>query len=338
MIDRQPDRHHQPHATVFQAVLLLTLIETGVLASCFFQKPTAGYRSLTIEHGTLHAEWSDPVFAQLDADDRVLPVVGDYFFPFQLDNGDFTINHLSQKDAHSSLIRYTYLGVGANHNVGHLVKTREVLNGAFGEVFATKSCYYVPPEQWAQWPNRFDVQSYSEVGEPPSVHSEKPARAVDTLFYLSVIRVFRAAPEYVVVSAVYSSDGRLRSVYINGSKGGDWIHTNYLTGFEKDAVSLGKERAPETLRHYGLPDRLDVNRYQRKFDFPLAKPALESVTDAVNLHFNFGEWARQDEFGPDGSHQTRYFTYVQTDEDRILEPICNQRFAEQFKKGIDPPY
>jgi hypothetical protein len=45
---------------------------------------------------------------------------------------------------------------------------------------------------------------------------------------------------------------------------------------------------------------MDLERYQKNFGFPLAKPALKSVMDAVSLHFNFGEWARQDEFGPDG--------------------------------------
>jgi hypothetical protein len=338
MIERDSHQSQGPCAYTFLPALLVTVFVAAVLSSCFHGPAIVGYRSLTIEPGSLHTEWSDPIFARVDEDDRVLPVVGDYFSPFQLSSGDFTINHLSRMDDHSPLIRYTYLEVGANHKLAGFVKTREILKGAFGEVFSTKACKFNLPLE--PWPNRFDVQSYSKDQgfEPPAVHPEKPAGAVGTLLYLSVIRVFAAAPEYVVISAVYSSDGQLRSVYINGSKGGDWIHTNYLTGFEKDALSRGKARAPETLRHYGLPDRIDISRYQRDFDLPLNKTALESVTDAVNLHFNFGEWARQDEFDPAGSHQTRYLTYVKTDEDRLLEPICNQRFEEQFKQGIDPPY
>lgn len=327
-----------PRTGAFLRPLLFAVLLFGVLASCTHRPPIVGYRSLTIEPGTLRADWSDPIFAQMDENDHVLPVVGDYFLPFQAGNGDFIISHLSRRDAHSSLIRYTYLVSSANHNLGHFVKTREVLKGAFGAVLAIKSCFYLPPAQAAQRPNHFDVQPYAELAEPPAIHSEQPAGVADTLFYLSVIRVFRAPPEYVIVTAVYSTDGRLRSVYLNGSHGGDWVHANDLTGFEKDAISLGKARAPETLRHYGLPDRIDLNRYLHKFDFPLAPTALESVTDAVNLHFNFGDWTRQDEFAPDGSHQTRFLAYVQTAEDRILDPICNQRFAQQFKDQIDPPY
>jgi hypothetical protein len=216
-----------------------------------------------------------------------------------------------------------------------------VLRGAFGEVFATKKCFYnVQAVHGEQWTNHFDVQSYSnQTGfEPASVHAQKPTDVADTVFYLSVIRVFRAAPEYVVISAVYAQNGGLRSVDINGSKDGDWIHSNYLTGSDSDAVTFGRARAPATLRHYGLPQQIDIQQYRRKFASPLAKTALESVTDAVNLHFNFGEWARQDEFGPNGSHQTRYLTYVQTAEDRVLEPLCNQEFVDEFKIGIDPPY
>jgi hypothetical protein len=339
MIDRHSHRNIQPRAIICQAALLLPVI--GVLASCFLLKPVVGYRSLTIETPTLRAEWSDPILAQTDKDDRVLPVLENYYYPFENFTGAIAINHFSQKGAHSQRIRYTYLAMRPDHVIGESAKTREVLRGAFGEVFATKACYYnvqaVPGEQWS---NHFDVQSYSiQPGfEPASVQAEKPADVAETLFYLSVVRVFRAAPEYLVISAVYAQNGGLRSVYINGSKGGDWIHPNDLTGFDSDAVTFGRARAPETLRHYGLPQQIDIQQYRRKFASPLAKIALESVTDAVNLHFNFGEWTRQDEFGPDGSHRTRYLTYVQTAEDRILEPVCNQEFVDEFKKGIDPPY
>jgi hypothetical protein len=307
----------------------------------FFQKPVVGYRSLTIKAPALRADWSDPIFAQTDKDDRVLPVLDNYYDPFEDFTGSIAINRFSQKDVHSQRIRYTYLAARPDHIIGESAKTREVLRGAFGEVFASKTCFYnvqaVPGEQWS---NHFDVQSYSiQPGfEPASVHAEKPADVAKALFYLSVVRVFRAAPEYLVISAVYAQNGGLRSVYINGSKDGDWIHPNYLTGFDSDAVTFGRARAPETLRHNGPTQRIDIQQYRRKFASPLAQKALESVTDAVNLHFNFGEWTRQDEFGPHGSHQTRYLTYVQTAEDRILEPLCNQEFADEFKRGIDPPY
>ena len=55
------------------------------------------------------------------------------------------------------------------------------------------------------------------------------------------------------------------------------VHTSYLTGFEKDVVSGGKARAPDTLRRYGLPEQMDLERYQKNFGFPLAKPGLKSV-------------------------------------------------------------
>jgi hypothetical protein len=339
MIERDSHQSQGLRGITFLPALLVAVFVTAVLASCFHGPVVVGYRSLTIEPGTLRTEWSDPIFAQVDENGRVLPVVGDYFFPSAMSGGGFFVNHLSRRDAQSPLIRYMYLEVSADHVLnGRSVKTRELMNGAFGEVFATKTCFYsLPPERWT---NHFDVQSYSkqEGFEPPTVQQEKPTGTMDVLHYLSVIRVFRAAPEYLVITAVYSSDNRLRSVYINGSKGGDWVHTNYLTGFEKEAVSSGKARAPDTLRRYGLPEQIDIERYQRKFDSPLSKPALKSVTDAVNLHFNFGEWTRQDEFVPDGSHQTWYLTYTQTAEDRILDPLCNQRFADQLKRGIDPPY
>jgi len=339
MIEYESHQSQGPRSITFAPRLLVAVLAAGVLASCFHELSVVGYRSLTIEPQTLRTEWSDPIFAQVDENGRIRPVVGDYFYPFQMSGGSFFVNHLSRRDADSPNIRYTYLEVGADHILGgRSVKTRELMSGAFGEVFATKTCFYnSSPEQWT---NPFDVQSYSKQQgfEPPTVHPEKPAGALETLHYLSVIRVFLASPEYLVISAVYSRDGRLRSVYINGSKDGDWVHTNYLTGFEKDAVSGGKARAPDTLRRYGLPEQIDLERYQKNFSFPLAKPALKSVTDAVSLHFNFGEWARHDEFGPDGSHRTRYLTYVQTGEDRVLDPICNQRFAAQFKKGIDRPY
>jgi hypothetical protein len=274
----------------------------------------------------------------VDENNRVLPVAGDYFFPFQISGGSFSVDHFSRREEHSPLIRYTYLEVGADHILSRSVKTRELLNGVFGEVFATKTCFYnLPPERWT---NHFDVQSYfkGQGFEPPTVHQEKPPGAVDTLHYLSAIRVFRAPPEYLVISAVYSSNGRLRSVYVNGAKSGDWVHTNYLVGFEKEVISSGKTRAPETLRRYGLPEQIEIKQYEKRFDFPLSAPALESLMDVVNLHFNFGEWARQDQFGPNGFRQTRYLTYVQTGEDRVLDPICNQRFADQLAKGIDPSY
>jgi hypothetical protein len=56
------------------------------------------------------------------------------------------------------------------------------------------------------------------------------------------------------------------------------------------------------------------------------------VTDAASLHFNFDEWARQDEFGPDGSQGDGKTGDPDQPE---AAPECVSRGSSRRRKGRD---
>jgi hypothetical protein len=140
--------------------------------------------------------------------------------------------------------------------------------------------------------------------------------------------VFRRAPGYAVVSAVYSPLGQIQHLWINGSKDGNWIHPSQFAGYDDGfLVYSGKEKQREVLTRYGFPETFNVTSYLAGVVVPFKASPSDLQLSIVNLHYDYNRWVRQDQFPSDGRRRTRYLTFVQTSEDSILDPQCAEGFA-----------
>lgn len=102
------------------------------------------------------------------------------------------------------------------------VKDDEILSGHYGAVYAVKTCFYNRPLQSGY--STVAVGSYlNELGHEIPIELPAPPRNLPPLTSVSLVRIFRTDPEYVIVSANYEPDGRLGSLHVDKTKGGDWV-------------------------------------------------------------------------------------------------------------------
>lgn len=146
-----------------------------------------------------------------------------------------------------------------------------------------------------------------------------------------MVRIFRAAPEFLIASANYAPDGHLESLHLNGSEHGEWVHTNTIRPLYPgmDVATMIGDR-PRTREMFGIPEVFPIQQYLRGTPLPFGKSSFAKFTDAVNLHYNRNRWVRQDLFLASGAHERRYLTYRITSADEILASIDDSRSFGQF--------
>jgi hypothetical protein len=226
-----------------------------------------------------------------------------------------------------------------DNRLGRLVLDRAVATGDFGAVYAQKECFFNAENKSLIHSNHFSVRSYANehLHEPGKTSDHEPPHQSAQLSYLSVIRILEKPDQVLVISAVYSREGKLRSVYLNASEKGNWVHNNYLTGEDGVLNNRMLSLSPQALMRYGLPPFLNIALLHAGSADPLPLPQLPGKRDIISLHFNFNEWVQQHDFR-ESKHEIRYISYEVTDESRVLEPPCNMRFETQMAHGEDPAY
>jgi hypothetical protein len=98
------------------------------------------------------------------------------------------------------------------------VKTDEILRGPF-TVDAVKECFYTKPIKTFFGSVSVEFNGNDTEHELPSV-VPSPAEGLPQLTSLSLVRIFRTGPEYVIVSANYERDGSLGSLNFGSAKDG----------------------------------------------------------------------------------------------------------------------
>ena len=263
---------------------------------------------------------------------------GAFYFKFTSAYGRYTIDHFEKADKSAKSVRYNAFFVDPQDRLITRSKYHELLHGSFGTVFA-RTTYFYADEYGEKWTD-FETAPYmNDVGsEPPQVMVEPPGGLPRTLSAVSVVRVVRAAPEFLIACANYAPDGHLESLSVHGARGSDWIHTNHLgsaaRGFQAGR-SIGDR--PETREQFGLPREFPVTSYQLKRESPFASTRYPRVLDAVNFHYERDRWVEQDIFPAEGLPSRRYLAFKVTPEDQALEPVDRQRLFGQFpytREGI----
>jgi hypothetical protein len=304
--------------------------------SCASAPPVGGYRTIRIDASTLKVDLQNPIVLEFDRDRRARPILGSYYQLFIGQGGGRSIEHYFQKDAATPRIRYLHLETGADHILGRTTSRRELLRGQFGTVYSTKECFFNSPVE--NYPSSIDVRLYGNLSEhePPTVASEKPGWAGSAITNVSVIRVFRGGPEYLVATATYSPSGRLTAASVQGSRDGDWVHPAYVEEARQGAVTIGPDgpTAGElaTLSRYGLPATVSIENAAAHQ--PVGLRAVSNnppERDVVNVHYDYDRWIAQDDYPAGLPHQTRYLTYAQTPENAGLDPLCAARFPAKLR-------
>jgi hypothetical protein len=127
-----------------------------------------------------------------------------------------------------------------------------------------------------------------------------PTEDLPALTSLSLVRIFRTSPEYVIISANYERDGSLGSLNFAAAKDGHPAGTGpfgtsvYRTPDPQVNEIARKELAP-LLTKYGIPTHIDVEKYLLSRQMPLPAVALDQEKNVMNEFYGFGKFIRQDE-------------------------------------------
>jgi hypothetical protein len=202
-------------------------------------------------------------------------------------------------------------------------KTQVLMQGPYGTVFAESTYYY--GRQYNHAPTDFHAELYFNEGSHEPAQRTEKTNELGALSAISMVRVFRSPPGFLVVCATYDSTGRLLVLSVNGSKYGNWVHSNEIKTLYPDLdVATMYEDKPKTRKYFGVPETFPIADYLQKPQNEGQKVPLEIYSDTVNLHYQRNRYVRQDVFGVDGSHTTEFLKYRITSEDRQLEPLDDQ--------------
>ena len=266
------------------------------------------------------------------------PNVGSYYAPF---HGAWTtsVDHFERKAGAAARERSLYLETGQDQVLDRTVKTDEILRGPFGTVDAVKECFYTRPIENGFGSVSVEFNGNDKEHELPSVVTS-PAEGLPPLTSLSLVRIFRTSPEYVIVSANYERDGSLGSLNFGSAKDGHPGGTGpsgtaiYRTPDPQVNEIVRKGLDPE-LTKYGIPAHIDVQRYLLSRQMPLPAVALDQEKNVMNEFYGFGKFIRQDELKDGAIVASRWLQPSVTEEEKeTLNPLCDARFRQQQTIGL----
>jgi hypothetical protein len=258
---------------------------------------------------------------------RAVPTTqGSYYSVFHAATGLTLVDHFLKVPGVGSPERLLYLEAGKDEVLERTVKSVEILKGPFGSVYADKTCFYTSPSE--HYYSAVSVRSYfhSPIYETPSELSRAPENLMP-LTSVSLVRVFRDVPEYVVVSANYEPSGTLGSVNVSEAKGGDWV--------KGETHMVPAEGHLDYLQKYGIPLSIDVQSYVRLHRLPLPSVALPQQLATMVQHYQYDKLIRVDALKDNIVASSRFLRPSVTKEERdTLDVLCEARFHQQQAMGL----
>ena len=305
------------------AVLIISLLSLDACRSPYY------FKELKIDSG-LHLILTGGGFQE--------PDVGSYYAPFY---GAYTtqVDHREKKLGAVARERSLYLETGQDQVLDRTVKTDEILRGPFGAINAEKECYYTRPIRSGFSSVSVEFNGNDKEHELPSEISS-PTKDLPALTSLSLVRIYRTSPEYVIVSANYERDGSLGSLNFGAAENGNPVRTDpigtsvYRTPDPQVNEIERKEMAPE-LAKYGIPTHIDVQKYLLSRHMQLPAVALDQEKNVMNEFYGFGKLIRQDELKDGAIVASRWLQPSVTEEEKeTLNPLCDARFRQQQAIGL----
>jgi hypothetical protein len=150
---------------------------------------------------------------------------------------------------------------------------------------------------------------------------------------LSLVRIYRSFPEYLVVAASYEQNGELGSLHIDGEKDGNWLHSNSVPA-AKEFDQLGGKGWDVARKRYGIPAQIDLQGYLRSRHIPIPAASLPQEVTFLNQHYGYNRFIRLDELSNGTVISSRFLQPSETDEEKILNLQCESRFRQQQRLGL----
>ena len=197
---------------------------------------------------------------------------------------------------------------------------RVLLRGDYGTVYV-RTTYFYPPVYKPQ-PIDFYAELWFNGPNPASAERVGAFDQTADLSAITVVRVFRAPPQFLVVCATYDNNGHITVLSVNGSRGGEWVHSNELLPLYRNldvATSFGDR--PRTRQYFGLPEAFPIADYLREYRTVFTPVNLETYQDVINLHYKRNQYVRQDLFSPNGTRKTQFLHYPLTSAYEALKPL-----------------
>jgi hypothetical protein len=274
---------------------------------------------------------------RIDSDLHLIPVgsrtlsvpdKGSYYSFFHTWTGLTIVDHMNVRRSGRSE-RLLYLETGPNQVLDRTVKDEEILKGSYGTVYSKKTCFYA--STLARGHSTVSVGGGNNGIDEVPIELANAPEALPPLTSVSLIRIFRTAPEYVVVAGNYEPDGKMGSLQISGAKGGD--RAAYPGG--GDYVFPGPMGQPAAwAKQFGIPVRIGVQDYLRSRRLTLPAVALPQEIVVVDLHYGYDKLIRQDVLSDGTISSSRFLLPSVTPEEKILDPLCESRFRQQQAAGL----
>jgi len=306
------------------SVAMLVVSPLGIILSC--GPPISQYFAKLEFSSDLHLILSRRLSPE--------PSVGSFYFVFRTATGLTEVHHLRQDDPAKPSTVLLFLEANREQMLDRTVKSIQLMKGPFGTVYAERTCFFNRPTE-TSWSN-VSVHSYFNASstEVPS-ELPRPPGTLPPLTSLSLIRIYRAFPEYLVVAANYEPNGELGSLHIDGAKDGNWLHSNYVPAAQDGFVHRpAKGWDLNALKRYGIPAQIDVRGYLRSHHIPLPVASLPQEVTVLNQHYGYNRFIQLDELSNGTVISSRFLQPSDTDEEKVLNPLCESRFRQQQKLGL----
>ncbi len=223
----------------------------------------------------------DTLKVNLEGDLPLRPIPDQEFYWRMGVQRGFLIDHLGR----GQRVDYNTFFLDPDGTIHTKNKFQVLMQGPYGTVFAESTYYYAA--EYHHQPIDFHV-SLSDNGilHEPEVQISPPEEKGE-LSAISVVRIFRAPPGFLVACATYGPDGHLWVLTVNGSRGGDWVHSNEVAALYKDFEAVGTSYIdrPKTRKYFGLPETFPVAAYLKKASDVSQHVELSGYLDAINLHY-----------------------------------------------------
>jgi hypothetical protein len=284
--------------------------------ACGCTAATVNYRRMMIDPDSLRVSFS----GQIRSGNPAEP----FYFLFHMSDGRLQVTHYAANPAEKPEI-YNFFFVGPDGALVYREKRQQLMAGPFGRVYGKITYFYAAI--YGNQPASLETALYTNnlAYETPKIEPSLPPEA-GRLDAISVARILRGGPEYLVASANYAADGSLVSISVNGSKAGDWVHSNDVQpadGSFRVGTIIGDH--PTTRMHFGLPSRFPVDGYRLHAGSVFSSTPYEVVLDAIHFHFNRGRWVQQDLAPPGGPSERKFLEFAYTSDDAALDLVDSRR-------------
>src|SRR4051794_1842166 len=258
------------------------------------------------------------------------PALDSYYYFFPAATGITFVTHWERLPGSSLDHAVLALNTNKDHVLDMTLRRDQVLTGNFGTLVAARECFYARTieEGWSGMGVYIESNLYPVALELP-VELPGPPKELPPVTSVSVVRIFRAAPEFMVISANYEANGALGSLNVGGTLGGE----------RKDSSTKSRVSAddPDPAK-YGIPRQIDIAKYIRAGKLPLPKATLPQEMALLIVHYGFGKFMREDLLGEDAIASSRFLQPLTTEEGRLLDPECDERFRRQQAMGLPTTY